>query len=143
MIGTRNRIVTWPMISSDFLREFKAHSGSLAVNKNTAWMPTALVSEADDAFSLRLEVPGVSVDSLDVDLDGEYLTVSGDRERSLDDETGKVLISEIAWGGFRRRFRFGTQMDPEGVIASYKNGILEITVPKKQEARPRRIPVTT
>lgn len=142
MLGTRNRIVTWPMVSSELLRDPRVADGRDSTRVDATWRPAALVSESDTGFTLQLDVPGVSVDSLAVDLDGELLTVAGER-RAPDDEEGRsVVLSEMAWGAFQRRFRLGADVDRDGVTAAYRDGVLDIWVPKRQEARPRRIPVS-
>ena len=142
MLGTQNRLA-WPVVSSDFWRDMQALTGNGEVNGRALWKPAAMVVESDEAFVLRLEIPGVTADSLDVDLDGEYLTISAERPAPATAEGHKVLMAEVPWGRFNRRFRLGSEVDRDAVSAALREGLLEITVPKRQEARPRRIPVST
>ena len=136
MLATRNRIAPWPMVSSGIWRDSNGAEG------HSGWTPAASVVETDDAFMLYLEVPGVTPDSIAVDLNGEHLVVSGERAPFTPSEDGRVISSEMAWGRFVRRFRVGSGVDRENVSATYQNGILAIEAQKSTEARPRRIPVT-
>ena len=142
MLGTQNRL-GWPSVSSDIWRDMQTLAGEGRTNGHRVWRPAATVSEGEDRFSIRLEVPGVDAQAIDVDLDGVYLTVRGERPAPVEVEGSTVLLSEIAWGPFERRFRLGSEADREAIEATFRDGVLEIAVPKRQEARPRRIPVTT
>ena len=142
MVGTRNRLA-WPMVSSDFWRDMHTLSGNGDTNGQSLWRPAATVSEGDEAFVVRLEIPGVASDTLEVDLDGEFLTVAGERPEPVAGEGYRILMAEVPWGRFHRRFRLGSQVDRDAISATYREGLLEITAPKRQEARPRRIVVST
>lgn len=142
MLGTQNRLA-WPLVSSDLWRDMQSISRNGATNGRALWTPAATVAETDDALMLRLEVPGVAVDTIEVDLDGDHLSVSGERPGPTVGEDYKVLVAEIPWGRFHRRLRLGSDVDRDAIEASYRDGLLEITIPKSQEARPRRIPVST
>ena len=141
MVTTRDRLVAWPVVSSDLWRDMKAANGQERLN-DPSWTPAASVVESDHSFTLYMELPGVPEESLSVDLDGTSLTVSGERGAKVEDSGEKWLLSEIAWGRFERRFRLGSEVDRDGITATYRDGILEIAVPKSKEARPRRIPVS-
>ena len=143
MLTTRNRIVAWPIVSSDLWRDMNALNGSGQLKRESSWTPATSVVESDHVFTLRVEVPGVRLDSLEVELDGVHLSVSGEREGLARSEDERVHLSEMPWGRFERRFRLGSEVDRDGISASSADGILEIRVPKRQEARPRRIPVST
>jgi len=141
MFGTHNRLA-WPTVSSDLWRDMHLNGAGSSVG-NTSWEPAAVFAESGDTFVLRLEVAGVAAESLEIDLEGEHLTVSGERPAPGESEGHKVLMSEIPWGRFRRKFRLGPVADRDAIKATYRDGVLEITVPKVQQARPRRIPVST
>lgn len=142
MVGTRNRL-EWPVVSSDFWRDMHTISGNGTSTTRRAWTPAGLVVEHKDSFVLRLAIPGVDIESVEVDLDGHDLTVSGERVAPDSGEDTRVLVAELPWGRFHRSFRLGSEVDRESIGAVYRNGLLEITVPKAQEARPRRIPVSS
>lgn len=142
MFGTQNRI-SWPIVSSDIWRDMHPVNGERDRAEQRHWTPAAFVTESDTEFTLRLDIPGVNSGTLEVDLGGEYLSITGERPAPSMDETRKILVSEGLWGRFHRRFRMGPGLNREGITADYRDGVLEITVPKREEARPRRIAVST
>lgn len=142
MVATHNRIVTWPLVSSDLWRDMSLQDGASKGNTPT-WTPRAVLTESDEAYTLRLEVPGADANTMTVELDGEFLVVSGHVPGVGTDSGEKVLLSESPWGAFSRRFRIRSQVDRDKISAEYVDGLLTILVPKHQAARPRRIPVTT
>ncbi|NNF28686.1 MAG: Hsp20/alpha crystallin family protein [Gemmatimonadetes bacterium] len=142
MVATHNRIVAWPLVSSDLWRDMTPHNG--ASNQNApAWTPRAVLTESDEAYTLKLEIPGADATTLNVELEGEFLVVSGHVPGVAADSNEKVLLSESPWGAFARRFRIRSAVDRDAISAEYVDGLLTIRVPKHQAARPKRIPVTT
>jgi len=97
-----------------------------------AWRPPVDVVEAEDEFVLRLDVPGVADDSVNVVLDRGRLTVSGSREAATD---GRSHLSERRSGSFERVFRLGSAVDEENVDAKLDRGVLTIRVPKADTKR--------
>ncbi|MDH3224693.1 MAG: Hsp20/alpha crystallin family protein [Gemmatimonadota bacterium] len=143
MVTARNRLVTWPFVSSDFWRDMNVNDAQTESELAATWTPRARVTESSDQYTLRLEVPGADPSGLDVELNGEFLVASG-HIPGPDSESGeKLLLSESFWGRFERRFRLKSAVDRDAITADYVDGILTIKVPKRQEARPRRIPVST
>ncbi len=142
MPGTLNRLA-WPVVSSDFWRDVHTLNEKRDTNGRALWKPAALVVESDEGFVLRLEVPGVAANSIDINLDGEYLTVSGERPEPTVGEESKIVMAEVPWGRFHRSFRMGSEADRDAISATHREGLLEITVPKRQDARPRTIPIST
>lgn len=142
MVANQNRIVAWPIVSSDFWRDMNLENGGLD-RKPAAWTPRAVLTESDEAYTLKLEVPGADATTLNVELDGEFLVVSGHVPGLAADSTEKVLLSESPRGDFARRFRIRSAIDRDAISAEYVDGLLTIWVPKHQAAKPRRIPVTT
>jgi HSP20 family protein len=105
------------------------------------WMPRADVFERDANLVVRVEVPGVDPESIEVTVEGGALCLSG--ERKFDSETvdGDFHRREIFEGHFKRTILLPEGTDPEAISATSKDGILEITVPKKPEVLPRKITV--
>ena len=100
-------------------------SGGLA-----GWHPPADVSEDQTAIYLRIEIPGMNEESLDLAVEDRVLTLRGERHRPQHQGT-HYLQSEILSGPFHRRFLLPVEVDAEQIAALYKNGILEIVIPKK------------
>lgn len=98
--------------------------------------------EDDKAFYLEAEVPGLLMNDLEIMVEGEDLTISG--KRQSEPQEGTVCHRrERAEGSFKRSIRLAAQVDTDAVEASLKNGVLTVTLPKTEQALPRRIEVKT
>lgn len=95
----------------------------------------------DDAFVAAMDLPGVTPESVDVDVDGRVLTVRAERTRPEGDL--RWLVRNRPAGTFTRRFTLGESVDSERISATYTDGVLTLTVPVAEKARPRKIEVTT
>ena len=90
---------------------------------------------------VHLDLPGVDADSIDIDVERNVLTVSC--ERSWDAEEGDQLyISERTQGGYRRQVHLGDGLDPEGIAADLRDGVLTLRIPVAERAKPRKIEVS-
>ena len=98
--------------------------------------------ETDDAFHAALMAPGLEEDSINVTVQEDTLSVEGEL-KFQPPEGARMIWQEFGPTRFRRSLRFGTPIDPNRVEASYRNGLLLLTMPKSEEARPRQIPVRT
>lgn len=96
--------------------------------------------QTGDGFEMRLEVPGMEKESLDIKIQGNYLEISGSREQKLP-EGYKVHRTERANGTFSRSFTLPDDVDASKVEATLKNGILYLTLPKSEAAKPRQITI--
>lgn len=107
------------------------------------WMPPMEVSETDDAYLVRLEVPGIKPEDVEVTLQGGALTIRGKRERR-DEQKGETYhLVERAYGEFVRSLQLPGDVKEDAVEATYKDGILELHLPKSETSKPRRIEVKT
>jgi HSP20 family protein len=102
------------------------------------WMPMDAIRK-DDHLELRFDLPGVRPDSIDVTVERNVLTVKA--ERSWSEEGADVLARERAHGTFSRRVRLGEALDPARVEAHYDDGVLRVTVPVAETAKPHRIEI--
>ena len=107
----------------------------------TGWNPSADLFENDDAYVLEMELPGFSREDIELTVERNVLTVSG--QRSAEEETESVTyhLRERGTARFSRSFALPRSMDAEGVEARFDNGVLTVTLPKAAEARPKRIEV--
>jgi HSP20 family protein len=103
--------------------------------------PTFDVKETKDAYMFRADLPGVKEQDLEVSLTGNRLTISGHREQEQEDQNDRYFASERTYGSFSRSFTLPAGVDQEHVQADMKNGVLTLTVPKRPEVQPRRIPL--
>jgi HSP20 family protein len=104
----------------------------------TRW-PSVEWEEEDGALVLRCDLPGVDPKDLEVTLEGDTLTIAGERKA----ERRGRRFSEIRYGRFRRVVSVPEGLDPEKVSAAYTKGVLEVTLPLPGANRPRRVPVET
>jgi HSP20 family protein len=103
------------------------------------WAPPVDVAETQEKIIVRAEVPGVRQDDISIEFENGLLTIRGDRklEKGLEGLTYHRV--ERVYGNFIRSFTLPRTVDPEKITASYRDGILEIEVPKKEEAKPKQI----
>lgn len=103
------------------------------------WMPSADVYETKDAMILKVEVPGMTEKDLDVELENNILTISGERKFEEKTEEKGFQRFERKYGKFVRSFTLPVNVDSEKIAANYANGVLELTIPKREEAKPKKI----
>lgn len=107
-----------------------------------AWAPRCDVKETDGELVVTADLPGMKLEDISVELHGETLTIKGERRYETDEKEENVHRVERAFGSFYRTFTFGVPVDPEKVSATYKDGVLEVHVPKAEEAKPKRISIS-
>ena len=105
------------------------------------WMPRVDVKEEGDRFVLYADLPGIDPDDIEVSMDRGMLTIRGERSSESSTETERFSRIERRYGSFHRRFALPDSADAEGIQAHGRNGVLEISIPKRPESAPRRIQV--
>ena len=108
-----------------------------------SFAPALDVEETEDSFTLHIELPGVQAEDVDVSIEESVLTIAGSRDFYEDKQAEGFRRVERRFGTFHRSVRLPDRVDPEGVTAQYKDGLLTVTVPKAESAKPRRIQVAT
>ncbi len=106
-----------------------------------SFVPAVDIRETDSAFVVHAELAGLSKDDIQITLEDKVLRIAGERRFEKEDEKDNYRRIERAYGSFSRSFTLGGGVDPENVSAAFKDGILTITVPKKEETKPRKIVV--
>lgn len=122
-------------------RSMLTPSGGEAPATAGAWSPALDVEESEDAFTLHVELPGVDPDGVEVSLEENVLTITGERSFYRGREAEGFRRIERRFGRFHRAVRLPDRVDSERVEATYENGLLTIVVPKAEEAKPRRIQI--
>ena len=107
------------------------------------WTPSVDMYEDKDKITLRAELPGMRKEDIEVSLDGNNLTISGERKEEEEHKEGEMYRSERYFGRFQRSITLPTPADPNKIQASYKDGVLTVTCPKSEEAKPKQIQVKT
>jgi HSP20 family protein len=105
------------------------------------WTPLADISETDDAYMIEAELPGVSRDQVNVDINDREIVISGEITEPQDDE-GKRRRRARRTGRFEFRTTLPGDINPEGVTANLNDGVLTVTVPKSEAAKPRHVEIT-
>ena len=103
--------------------------------------PAVDIEETADEFVVRTDLPGMSQKDVKVSLMGDTLTIRGERKEESDQKDGKKHRIERVYGSFERSFQLGTPVRSDKVKAQYRDGVLEILVPKAEEAKLREIEV--
>lgn len=100
------------------------------------------VHENEDNYLISTDLPGVKEEDIEIRLHDDVLTVSAETSsESKEEENGKVLLQERRYGKFSRSVRFPVHVEAENIVADYTNGVLNITIPKAEEVKPRRIAI--
>ena len=107
----------------------------------TAWAPALDISERKDAYLVTVELPGVEADDLEITMEDGLLTIQGERLFAHDSSEQQFHRVERRYGAFRRSITLPAQVQAEQIEASFDNGVLQIVVPKMEEATPKRIQI--
>jgi len=107
--------------------------------------PRVDISETDEEFRVTAELPGLEEKDFEVSLEGDVLTIKGEKKVAHEEQREGYTHVETFGGSFNRAFRLPVEVDPNAVKADFKNGVLTVTLPKPEEAveHPRTIPITT
>jgi HSP20 family protein len=137
-------LTTLDPISRDFDRVVRRAFGASAGNRGYSYAPALAMDTVrrDGEVVLRFDVPGVDQDKIDVTVDKGVLSVSATREEAKTEGENPV-VRERRFGSFTRRVRLSDNLDAEAIEASHHDGVLEIRIPVREEAKPRKITVGT
>jgi HSP20 family protein len=107
----------------------------------STWLPAVDVWETEDELVLSFDLPGIPEDKISVELDDSVLTVSGEREREEKSSGERFYRYERRFGSFSRSVTLPTGVNEESIKADYKDGVLEVRIPKPEEPKPKRIEI--
>jgi HSP20 family protein len=105
------------------------------------WMPAMDVVETDDQFVLRADLPGMSEEDVNIEVEDRVLTVSGERKATHEVAKDGFHRVERAFGTFSRSLTLPEGINPEAVEASFDRGVLEVRIPKPEQPKPRKISI--
>ncbi len=106
-----------------------------------AWRPAMDVSETENEVVVQVDLPGLSRDEIKVNVDKNVLSVHGEKRHESKDEDKRVYRTERTYGSFKRSFTLPSAVDAEKISAAYKDGVLTLTLPKAEEAKPKEIEI--
>jgi HSP20 family protein len=107
----------------------------------TVWAPALDISERKDAYLVTVELPGIKPEDLDITMEDGLLTIQGERQFTQESSEQQFHRVERRYGAFRRSITLPAQVQAEQIEASFEDGVLQIMVPKMEEAKPKRIQV--
>ena len=107
----------------------------------SSWIPACDVFEDKDAVKIVAEVPGVRPEDVKISLENNLLTIRGEKQQQAEEKSERVHRYERSYGTFERTFSLPTTVDADRIAANYEHGILTVSIPKAERARPREIPV--
>ncbi len=124
----------------DFEKEFNRIFDSSLKLKST-WGPAVDIYQDKHAIRVKADLPGLKEDEIDVLISDGVLTIKGQRKQEEGQKGNDYYRSECIYGSFERSFALPSHVEAEKIEADYKNGILEITVPKKEDASQKKIKI--
>ena len=108
---------------------------------NGTWHPNVDVYETENSYVLKADLPGVNKEDIKIDINNGALTLKGEKKFEEKTEKDNYMRIERSYGSFTRTFALSDKVDSENIKAGYKDGVLEVTLPKKEEAKPKEIKV--
>ena len=103
------------------------------------WAPPTDLTEEEGELVLRLDLPGMTDEDVSVEIDGNVLSISGERQDHRESSSGTAYRLERSFGRFSRSFTLPEGTDPEAIKGGLENGVLELRIPKPAEKQPRKI----
>ena len=119
-------------------KQFPAFKEEVGVSFNQGSYPKVNVYEYDDKIGIIAEIPGLVKSNVSVDVEDQVLTISGDKHGIEDTNGVKCITRELKQSAFTRSFNLGEHLDGDGVSAKFKDGLLEILIPKKEPEKPKK-----
>ncbi len=106
------------------------------------WVPAMDLVETEDDFVLRADLPGLSEQDVNIELEDSVLTISGERKAQHEERKEGYYRVERSFGAFARSLTLPEGVDPAGVHAAFDKGVLEVRIPKPEERKPRKVAIS-
>ena len=110
-------------------------------SESLAWAPRVDFTEEKDRYVLSAEIPGIEPGDVEIELEGNTLTIRGEKKIEREHEDERIQIAERRYGSFERRFTLPSAADPENVDANFHQGVLTVQIEKQPTARGKKIEV--
>ncbi len=108
-----------------------------------SWTPSVDISETDESFEVRAELPGVAKDDIHVSVKDNLLTLRGEKRQEKVDDPQNYRSVERRYGSFQRRFTLPSEVETGDIKAEFSDGVLTLAIPKPEAVKPTEIPITT
>jgi HSP20 family protein len=106
-----------------------------------AWLPAVDVSETGDKITVKAEIPGMEAKDIEISMVGDTLTLKGEKKAEREEKEENYHMVERSYGSFSRTMKLPATVDADKVEATYKNGVLTVVLPKKEEVKPKAIEI--
>jgi HSP20 family protein len=113
-----------------------------AFQEDSYWSPSIEVVDTKNDVKVLAEIPGIKKEDIQVSVDGDLLTIKGEKKQTIETKENGVLRSERVYGNFYRALTLSKTVDASNIKATYQNGVLELTLPKIEEAKPKQISIS-
>jgi HSP20 family protein len=105
------------------------------------WTPAVDIAEQESAYEVKMELPGVNKEDVTISLESNILTIKGEKKQEKEEKSKNLHRVERSYGSFQRSFTLPTSVKGEKIDAVFNDGVLSITLPKVEEAKPKQIEV--
>jgi HSP20 family protein len=127
-------------IQEEFDRLFRGFLPETSLARGT-WEPAVDICEADHEYSITADLPGLTKDEIKVNYQDGVLTIFGEKKQEKEEKGKNYHRLERGYGAFERSFRLPSRVQADKIRAEFKDGVLHLTLPKADEARPKEIPI--
>jgi len=131
----------WREMDRMFDNFFRGGEFEEAEHALTRWSPDVDIAETDDAFVVKAELPGITKDDVKITLRDNVLTIKGEKKQEKEMKKENYHRVERCYGAFQRSFTLPATVKADKIEATYKDGVLTLTLPKVEEAKPKEIEV--
>ena len=128
---------TFPTLFDDFFRPWNEWFDNGSVMNRSLNIPAVNITENKDHFNVSLAVPGMKKDDFNIDIEGNMLTISCEKEEKKEEKDKKYTRKEFNYSSFSRSFTLPEDVNKEKIEAHYEDGVLKMNLPKKEEAKKR------
>ena len=121
---------------------FDAPGANGARAGTSRWLPAMDLGETEEEFVLRADLPGLSEQDVNIELEDNVLTISGERKSEHEEKKEGLHRVERAYGSFSRSLTLPEGVNPEAIKANFDRGVLEVRIPKPEERKPRKVEIS-
>ena len=111
--------------------------------RESKWKPSTDITETDESFEVRAELPGVTKDDVHISVKDDLLTIKGEKRQEETDDSKDYRQVERRYGSFERQFTLPPKVEANSIKAEFKDGLLTLSISKPEEAKPKEIPIIT
>ncbi len=135
-------ITRWNPVRDEMSRFVDEFLGRPFVSEGpTVWQPRVDIEESEDKYSVHAELPGMKLEDIKITLEDNQLTIRGEKRRDEEKKETSYHRVERLYGMFERSFTLGHQVDRARIEAIYRDGVLQLSIPKAEQAKAREIPI--